>query len=761
MLGYSGADVIELLSDDSLSDAAADDSVLEVTAAPGRNAWPSSTPSVSQTSRVLSLLTPSTPGTPDLPSPSAILGLPRRRELFSDSGGGRRQPTPTRAHHRLTMVANGGSLSSRLSSNDSGDVLLARQAALDLPSSPPAIYDDNEPFDVFDNTRSYSHSPGLSPPPIAATIDGDGLDDGRFLDDIIDYQSGFIDSSLGTGDRFCGGAALELGFGIGSSSLSRRLHATNNDADWRRETASVDYSDAVATEIIDSSSSDEELALEPRLAARAIHSSPRLSDAPSFRLFSSRSASAEMGRGHYGEAHTLSTDPSVAVLTSDKSDIPVVRGIPSGISKVSRKESAAEQRRVEAERKRTERAAEKERREREREYQRGINSVNKKQVDQRALARDMTVVVDPGVLALLKEPKRTAAAPSQPTPGDEAQSMGSSSEKHSMFERLRDEEVKYRIEETNATCGIVWEMLVRRKWDSGTNLYVPVACAQTCKVKCAAMLVLTSDRFVDLLANNRMETLLEIWRGSLATRRLFVVVIGLQKYLRRAAAVETREFARQLRTHIKDGVAAASATSNKGKTRNKPPPQSELQSQMSEEAVEEAVLRLQMTRPWATWFTQCSNARELGRLLWQTSMDLALAEFNGDRDTVADDGEQLELVASQTDAVGFITKDVVTALNVAVIRTGTDLADSWIRALTQIPKVTLPVAQSIAAQYPTPKRLFEAWQRMASEAEGEQLLAQLSVASATAAGRRLGSAMSTRIYRVFNEPDPGRPFAEL
>ncbi|KAJ2731522.1 hypothetical protein IW152_004495 [Coemansia sp. BCRC 34962] len=483
MLGYSGADVIELLSDDSLSDAAADNSVLEVIAAPGRNAWPGSTPSVSQTSRVLNLLTPNTPGTPDLPSPSAILGLPRRRELSSDSG----------------------------------------------------------------------------------------------------------------------------------------------------ETANVDYSDAVATEIIDSSSSDEELALGPKLAARAIHSSPKLT-----------------------------------------------------------------------------------------------------------------------------------AAPSQPAPGEETQPLeSSSSEDHPMFERLREEEIKYRLGQTNATCGIAWEMLVRRKWDSRTNLYVPVACAKTCKVKSVAMVVLLSDRFVELLANNRVETLLEIWRGSLATKRLFVVVVGLQKYLRRAAAVETREFARQLRTHIKDGVATALATSSKGKTRKKPLQQPEPQKQLSEEAVEEAVLRLQMTRPWATWFTQCSDTRELGRLLWQTTMDLALAEYNGDRDAVTDDGETVELAASQPDGTEFITKDVASALNVAVIRTGTDLADSWIHALTQIPKVTLPVAQSIAAQYPTPKRLFEAWQRMASEAECEQLLAQLSVASATAAGRRLGSAMSTRVYRVFNEPDPGRPFAEL
>ncbi|KAJ2333242.1 hypothetical protein GGI00_002425 [Coemansia sp. RSA 2681] len=587
MLGYSGPEVIELLSDDDSFVGAADDSVLEVVAAPRQNAWPSSTPRANHTSRVINILTPGTPDTPDLPSPSALLGAPRGRGLSSDSGGSRQALTPTRTHDRLALLVESGS-----SGIVNCGTLLSRQVALDLPSSPPAI--------------GYNED----------------LDDSRFLDDIIGRQTEFTDATSETDDRVYAGTA------------------------------------------------------------------------------------------------------------------------------------------------------EKERREREKEIQRGISGVNKKQVDQRVLARDMTVVVDPGLLAIFKEPKRATAAPPQPTGAEEpaaaeTTSLATPSKEHSIFERLREEEIKYRVEETNAACGIRWEMLVRRKWDSRTNLYVPIACPQVCKVKRAAMVVLSSDRFVELLAKKRVETLLEIWRGALATKRLFVVVVGLQKYLRRAAAVETREFDRQMRSHFKDSVAAT-APSSKAKARKQQQQQQqsvEPQAQLSEEAVEEAVLRLQMTLPCTTWFMQCADARELGRLLWQTTMDLALAEFNGDREAALDEGGDFgELTApatSQPDSTEFITKDVVTALNAAAIRTGTDLADSWIRALTQIPKVTQPVAQSIAAQYPTPKRLFEAWQRLASEAECEQLLAQLLVASATAGGRRLGSAMSTRIYRVFNEPDAGRPFAEL
>ncbi|KAJ2745366.1 hypothetical protein GGI20_002211 [Coemansia sp. BCRC 34301] len=761
MVDYSGADVIELLSDDD-----DDDSVLEVMPVPGRTVWPSSTPSTNRTGRVINILTPGTPDTPDLPSPSALLGALRGHGALSsgDSGRNRQALTPTRTHQRLALLVESDS------SIGSRRTLLSMQAALDLPSSPPPPETDfsDEHFDVFGGNRSFAASPRLSPPSVRA--DDEGLDDGQFLDDIIDHQTDFVDSPLVADDRsYTNIAASEFQFGLDSSSLYCRPYAGNNGGGaWRRGTASVEYSDAVATEIIDSSSDDDEAALEPRQSVRALQALSTIGNlSSSFGLFSSRSPSAELDRrSQLADVLSVSTDPSTAGLPSERSDHPIVRALSSSSSAVhrvalSRKESSTEQRRIEAERKRAERAAEKERREREKETQRGIGSVNKKQVDQRVLARDMTVVADPGLLALFKEPKRaTVPAGGEGAEAAETTALASAGKDHPIFERLREEEIGYRVEETNAACGVRWEMLVRRKWDGRAKLYVPLACPRVCKVKSAAMAVLSSDRFVELMANDRIKTLLEIWHGALSTKRLFVAVVGLQKYLRRAAAIETREFARQMRTCLKDGAA-----STKGRARSQ---QAEPHGQLSEEAVEEAVLRLQMTLPWTIWFTQCGDVRDLGRLLWQTTIDLALAEFNGDREVALfDDGEifgsglEPPPASPRPGAADFITADVVAALDAAVIRTGTDLADSWIRALTQIPKVTQPVAQSIAALYPTPKRLFEAWRRLESEAECEQLLAQLTVASATMGGRRLGLAMSTRIYRVFNEPDPGRPFAEL
>ncbi|KAJ1885948.1 hypothetical protein LPJ81_006798 [Coemansia sp. IMI 209127] len=258
------------------------------------------------------------------------------------------------------------------------------------------------------------------------------------------------------------------------------------------------------------------------------------------------------------------------------------------------------------------------------------------------------------------------------------------------------------------------------------------------------MVVLGSARFLDLVATKRVQRLAEIWRAALAVSRVFVVVLGLQRALRKTASVGTREFDRQMRQLLKDGTVPGTTSSNSRPLR---------EDASTEESVELAILELQLACPWITWFTQCADAKALGRLLHRTTVDLALHEL-----THKEDGAEAGGGYEPRDGC-YITDDVATALQVASIKTGASLKESWALALTQIPKVTLPVAQAIAAKYPTPQRLFAAWAE--SQPASETLLADIVVPSASSGGRRLGSVMSARIYKVLTEPDPARPFAEL
>ncbi|KAJ2798860.1 hypothetical protein H4R20_004663 [Coemansia guatemalensis] len=775
MAAQLGTEIIELLSDDSSDDGTgAQTSQPDMPAAAAQHATTParvirSTGLREAVSRPATSVSLATPDTPDLPSPSGLLGA---RSSVSQS--------PTR--------------------------MISRQAALDLPSSPPLM--DGSEVDAFgygseDDARSSSQAPlqynaGAGYTSVLELSD----DDCQILDDIINAQdshsaedlSQFLDSSTIEPPRVFGGRST-LG------------HAP----------AMADFSDAVATDILGSSSSSDENEKEDAaedtssddvyssrakelLARAAMLTRPlRLPDRdttvrrlPNRRVHSADNEAFSVSTldtsplpSALNRASKRATEPgdSSDILHSSSSSVHIPWRAESELAVVScsqavtQKERQRSERARETERKRHERAMARERRAKEKEFAKGVSLANRKKVDAREIARDMTLLVDPGVLQFLPKPKKAASSANADVTGPDATSTGgedgirsnaaAAEADHAVFAKLKEEGIAHRISDgdgSSTACGVRWEMRMRRKWDGGLGLYVPLDPPHTVSVRRAAMVVLPGARLIELVGEDRLERRLELWRASLDVERLFVVVIGLQRLLRESAMAETREFARQMRSYIRDADAEpGSDTPGASRRRGRNTGQNAAAG-VSEEAVEEAILRLQVTCPWITWFTRCSSdARALGQLLWQTTVDLALAEFHGGNSAESSDPLLLAgTAASNTDTPReFITGEVAASLHATVVRSGADLADSWQRALTQIPKVTQPVAQSIASRYPTPRSLFSAWQQQTSQHQREQLLADISVASAVAGGRRLGSVMSTRIYRLFNESDPTRPYAEL
>ncbi|KAJ1990245.1 hypothetical protein GGI25_004213 [Coemansia spiralis] len=674
--------------------------------------------------------------TPELPSPTMLLLDARARNPENTS--------PTRS----------GSITSKHSSSDRGcrgtSAQMTRQAALELPSSPPL---DSIGFTLPGSIHQSDCSD----------------DDCQILDGII--------SATEANPRFDSTppyiSSLESG--------SRVFNSTT-----RMPIRSVDFSDTVATEILSSSSdgnnSDtESVASTTSLLAR---SAQAIAKSQGTQTISPMSDPPTLDPQNAPIRRSFSLDSPVSIPTSDNANAQNHRPQPSRISRLlssslldsssstfdlatssllAKPNPTAAKKQLETERKKAERVAAKEQREWDRRFARELSQANRKTTDLREVARDMTVVVGAKVIDTVDGPRRPGVQRANSTANDEASApcllsqksstvdntttiAGGGDEKaeHVLFDRLIEDGIKYKVESMD-NCAIRWEMLVRRKWDPLMNLYVPLQSPTTVKVKTAAMIILTSAKFLEMVAHKRVKSLAEIWRASLAVKRVFVVVLGLQKELRKSSTVGTREFDRQMRVLLRDGHIPA----NSGTQNNNP------SGVCAEDTVDQVLLELQVSCSWITWFTQCADTRALAQLIWRTTVDMALHE------TRAKDVCDLDDCVEQPAAMCFITRDMASSLHATLVKSGASLSDSWVRALTQIPKVTLLVAQSIAAAYPTPQRLFDAWAAKSLKTEREQLLSAIVVSSAASVGRRLGSVMSARIYQVFNEPDPSKPFADL
>lgn len=81
--------------------------------------------------------------------------------------------------------------------------------------------------------------------------------------------------------------------------------------------------------------------------------------------------------------------------------------------------------------------------------------------------------------------------------------------------------------------------------------------------------------------------------------------------------------------------------------------------------------------------------------------------------------------------------------------------ETWIRQLQQINKVSVGVAMAIADKYPTFRSLMSAYQNDSLKEQDKELLLQdIKVGSATTSkDRRVGPALSKRIYLVFTDED--------
>ncbi|KAI9143042.1 hypothetical protein BKA69DRAFT_1165483 [Paraphysoderma sedebokerense] len=88
------------------------------------------------------------------------------------------------------------------------------------------------------------------------------------------------------------------------------------------------------------------------------------------------------------------------------------------------------------------------------------------------------------------------------------------------------------------------------------------------------------------------------------------------------------------------------------------------------------------------------------------------------------------------------------------VRSGTTPTDTYLKMLTEINLLTVPVAKAIITQYPTLKSLYDAYMRVGRSA-GEKLLADIEIVrNGTGTTRRIGPAISTRVYNIFMGTDP-------
>ncbi|KAG0341931.1 hypothetical protein BG004_005856 [Podila humilis] len=124
-----------------------------------------------------------------------------------------------------------------------------------------------------------------------------------------------------------------------------------------------------------------------------------------------------------------------------------------------------------------------------------------------------------------------------------------------------------------------------------------------------------------------------------------------------------------------------------------------------------------------------------------------------------DDEDAAQAIVSLTEQIGlapYKSQGQKNDLNICAdgVKSGTDSADIWVRALQQIHMVTHVAAKAIASHYPCIRSLYEGYRECSSIAEAQQMLEGIKIVGRT---QVIGKALSKRIYDVFMTEDPNTP----
>lgn len=288
---------------------------------------------------------------------------------------------------------------------------------------------------------------------------------------------------------------------------------------------------------------------------------------------------------------------------------------------------------------------------------------------------------------------------------------------------------------------VKWRRKVRARFNADEGYWEPIA-AERIETERHAMVLMPAAEFVELALGAKgadLEAHVLQMQKHYDGDQLIYMIEGLTPWMRKNRNVRNRQFQSAVRNAGPDAEADAAAAS--AAASNAPPPSSQAPPgrrrkdpkpppvYIDEDQVEDALLQLQVQH---------------GVIIHHTAAPIETAQW------VAVFTQHISTIPyrrqreAANESAGF-------CMDSGQVRTGDNAADTYVRMLQEVARVTAPIAYGIAGQYPSVTQLVRGL-----EAEGPLALEAIRK-SANKDGaftdRTIGQAISRRIHKVFTGRD--------
>ncbi|KAK4692234.1 crossover junction endonuclease EME1, partial [Lecanoromycetidae sp. Uapishka_2] len=273
---------------------------------------------------------------------------------------------------------------------------------------------------------------------------------------------------------------------------------------------------------------------------------------------------------------------------------------------------------------------------------------------------------------------------------------------------------------------IKWRRKMKARWNAEMNHWEPTDRMEIHEEK-HVMVLVSAKEFVALAMaqyqNNDLETHVAMLKSAYADCIPIYMVEGLHIWLRKNKTAENRAY----QARVLDQAQAAedlSLSQPAASKRKKSAPEV-----VDEDLIEDALLRLQVMH---------------GCLVHHTNTSVETAEW------VANFTQHISTIPYRLQRMNL---DTSFCMESGQVKTGEDKDDTFVKMLQEVVRITPSIAYGITSEYTSAISLVKAFRK-----HGRDVLEDLQKAAnrnGAPTDRRIGPAISRRLYKVFTELDPG------
>jgi crossover junction endonuclease EME1 len=340
-------------------------------------------------------------------------------------------------------------------------------------------------------------------------------------------------------------------------------------------------------------------------------------------------------------------------------------------------------------RRRREKELEKQERQKQRDIAAAIAEVNKARADKKVSTREMIVLLpttlDPSLMVQLQ----------------------------TLLDGL---DVQHSTQQSELNNLITWNRKINSRFDDDAGQWVPMP--QRIEPEKHVLKVMTAEELVELATSEKLDQHIQAIKRHYPSEQIILLLQGITAWTRKNRNIRNRQFASGVRSQ-------ADSASTTARRRNDDPQQ----EYISEDVVEDALLRLQITHE--TLIHHTAVPLETAQWITTFTQHISTIPYKRQREEA-------------TSTARFCMES-------GQVKTGDDTQDTYVRMLQEIFRITAPIAYGVAAEYNSVTKLIEGLEKGGPNTlTGVHKSANRDGASSD---RTIGQAVSRRLYKVFTGRD--------